>query len=50
MGERNEVSSENRRGVVVVEVIVEPVVVRVRHLVVPDEVTDVQVAIGIAVT
>lgn len=47
--ERNKESCGQSRGIVVVEVIVEPVVVPVPPVVVPVEVTDVEVAIGVAV-
>ena len=46
---RNEMSYGNRSRVVGVPVIVEPVVVPVPPVVVPVEVTDVEVAIGVAV-
>lgn len=48
-GVRNEKSCVNRRGVVVVPVVVEPVEVRVPPVAVPDEVTDVEVAVPVAV-
>ncbi|GEM_PF-3929825 len=47
--ERNEVSCEQSRRDLIVEVVVEPVVVPVPLPVVPVEVTDVQVVIGVAV-
>ena len=46
---RNKESCVNRRGVVVVPVVVEPVEVRVPPVVVPDEVTDVEVVVPVAV-
>lgn len=47
---RNERSCRNRSRIVVVEVIVEPVVVPVPLVVVPVQVTDMQFAIGVAVS
>lgn len=46
---RNKESCVNRRGVVVVPVVVEPVEVRVPPVAVPDEVTNVEVAVRVAV-
>ncbi|MBU1890365.1 hypothetical protein KJ782_02640 [Patescibacteria group bacterium] len=47
--ERNEVICEDTRRVVVVPVIVEPVVVPVPPVIIPVEVTDVDIAISVAV-
>lgn len=47
--EENEVICRDRRRVVVVPLIVEPVVVPVPLLAVPIEITDIEVAIGVAV-
>ena len=48
--ERNEATGENRRGVVVVEAIVKPVVVPVPPVAVPVEVANDKVAARVAVT
>jgi len=47
---RNEAGCGDSSRVVVVEVIVEPVVVPVPLITVPDEVADNEVAVGVAVT
>ena len=48
--ERNKVNSAYRSRVIVVEVVVEPVVVPVPPATIPVEVTNIQVAIGVADT